>query len=94
MINAYPMQTLVRLAVNFTTVALPVTPVDPTTVTLALSPPPPDDTAQVITSGIVRTGPGAYYYDTVITAEGLWRARWQGTGAVIANSGDDFFRGV
>ena len=96
--NSYPVQELVRLVVQFIAPLQGNAPVDPTDVTVTLT--PPGDTEPQVTvdfesgGGIVRDGPGVYHYDFVPGLMGQWLYRWQGTGAVIASSGNGFFRGV
>jgi hypothetical protein len=89
--NSYPINELVQVSVQFTRVTDNV-PLDPTTVTLTIT--PPDDVPQQVVSNVTRTGVGAYAYQFVVSAFGLYVYRWQGLGVVIANSGNMFFRGV
>ena len=88
--NVYPVQGTVRLTVTFTDPLANNAPVDPTAVVLTLT--LPDQTQQ--TPAPVRDGVGAYHCDTTVSQAGVWIYSWQGTGAVIASSGDGFFRGI
>lgn len=87
----YPVETTVRLSVTFTD-RLTNTPADPTTVTLTVTVPGVGPT--VITSGIVNDSVGVYHYDLDVNVQGQWMCRWQGTGAVVASSGNSVFTAV
>jgi hypothetical protein len=94
--KAYPINSLVQMSTQFNALNADGsvgTPVDPSTVTLELTP-PNGAPQQVISAGIVRTGVGAYYYQMVVSTLGLWIYRFQGEGAVIAASPNGFFQGV
>lgn len=88
--NRYPTQTLVRLSVAFTD--LTGAPVDPTTVTVTVT--PPDQAAQLITNGISHDGVGLYHYDQTVDRVGVWQYRWQGSGAAIAATPALLFQGI
>jgi len=96
--NIYPVQELVRLVVQFLAPLEGNAPIDPTDVTVTVT--PPDGQAPQYTvdfesgGGIVRDGVGQYHYDFVPGIQGIWIYRWQSTGAAIASSGNNFFRGV
>jgi hypothetical protein len=90
--NTYPIQELVGLSVLFTD-AVSNLPVDPTLVTLTVT--APDDTnTEYLPPDIVRDSIGAYHYNIAVNLVGLYIYRWQGTGAVIASSGNGFFQGA
>lgn len=92
-INTYPVLERVRLSVTFEDAINNLVPVDPSAVTLALT--TPDGTVSNVSgSDIINDSVGKYHYDLTVTAAGLWIYRWQGTGAVIASSGNGFFQGV
>jgi hypothetical protein len=94
-VNVYPVNELVQMSVTFAT-AEGALPVDPSDVTLTLT--PPDCDAPVVLDyaqgQITRAGVGEYYAQYVLSVGGLWIYRWQGTGAVIASSGNGFMRAV
>lgn len=73
----------VELSAAFTNLA--GVPKDPTAVTLQIK----DPTGTVVTPAPTPTHDGAadsglYHYDLPITASGVWRYRFAGTGAVVA----------
>jgi hypothetical protein len=78
----YPIETAVRLTVQFTTAQ--GVPIDPTTVALELT--DPTNTVNMITSGIVQDGVGSYHYDWAGTLAGFWFIRFQGTGTITVAS--------
>lgn len=67
-------------------------PVNPTTVTVTIT--PPNVAPYTVTSGIVNSATGVYYYDLDVNAQGSWLYRWQGTGAAVASSGNNVFTAV
>lgn len=71
---------LVQLSAAFVNAAGAAT--DPTAVTLAIR----DPTGALVTPAPtpVHGATGAYTYDLAITASGVWRYRFAGTGAVVA----------
>lgn len=62
-------------------------PADPTTVTVQVKPPQ----APVATFTPVRDGVGAYHYDVTLNAAGTYQYRFIGTGAIVAQTGDQSF---
>ena len=95
--NSYPLQQLMRMSVKFLAPLYNNAPVDPTEVTLTLT--PPNDGALITVDfvnggGIVKDSVGYYHYDFVPEVFGQWIYRWQGLGAVIASSGNGFFNVV
>jgi hypothetical protein len=91
--NSHPVQELVRLVVQFMAPLENNSLVDPTAVSVTITPPnglAPDIVDS--TSGIIRDDVGSYHYDFVPGIKGLWIYRFQGTGVVIASSGNMFFR--
>lgn len=91
--NNYAVQDLVQTQVTFTAIQTGLS-VDPTIVQVTIT--YPDDTSQTfdLTSGVIRTGVGLYYYQFVVEQFGIHIYRWQGEGAVIASSGNGFLRGI
>lgn len=59
---------------------------DPTAVTLKLHDPTGAETSFTYSAGqVIRDSVGVYHYDYTPTISGLtWRARWVGTGSVVA----------
>ena len=91
----YPTDELVRLFVQFFDPLHADAPVDPTTVTITIT--PPNGLAPVVadlTDGVVRDGVGAYHYDFLVAVQGQHIFRWQSGGIVIASSGNCFFLAV
>lgn len=63
------------------------TPADPTTVAVTYRPPGGTPVSQTP----VRDSVGAYHYDVQLTQPGTWIYRFIGTGAIVAQSGDQTF---
>jgi hypothetical protein len=95
--NSYPLLQMMRISVEFIAPLLNNAPVDPTDVSLTLT--PPDEAAPIVVSfvngsGVVKDSVGNYHYDFVAPTIGQYIYRWQGTGAAIASSGNSFFQVV
>lgn len=81
--NSYDIGDLVRITgafVNITNV-----PTDPTAVILRLL--SPLGSSSILNyphtpTEVSKASVGSYYYDLLITEKGIWRYRWEGTGAV------------
>lgn len=86
--NIYQIDTAIQLNGSFIN-ATNGAPIDPTVVTLVIE--DPSGTLTTITSSIVRTGIGAYYYIFTPSGPGKWTYKWQGTGAAVATSRDTSF---
>jgi hypothetical protein len=88
-VNFYPILTAVELSIIFTDVS--GDPVDPSSVVLSVT-----DPDQVVTTPppVARVGTGAYSSSVVVSEVGVWQYSWQGTGAVIANSGTGLLCGT
>lgn len=72
---------LVELSAAFTNGATPPVAADPTAVTLTVK----DPTGATVAGTTPTHGAtGAYTYNLAITASGVWRYRFVGTGAVVA----------
>lgn len=67
-------------------------PADPTTVAVTVT--PPAGPARTIADGISRASVGAYSLPLLIDQLGLWIARWQGSGAIVQGSPNQFINGV
>lgn len=80
--NKYPVKSVVRLSVLFSTIAND-TPIDPTTVTLRILHPDGTET-DILTADLTHSSTGSYYYDFITLNEGRYRYRWQGDGAIVA----------
>jgi len=75
----YVVGTQLRLIATFTDVNGNL--VDPTSVTLYVK----DPTGAVSTIvGVIRQGPGVYYFDYYFVISGVFHYRYVGTGAVVA----------
>lgn len=61
-----------------------VTLADPTTVTVSVKPPGATPTVNTPT----RDGTGLYHFDVTLNVVGDWYYRFQGTGAVVAQTAD------
>lgn len=64
-----------------------LTPADPSAVVLRVR--APDGT--VATPTPVHDSLGVWHYDLTVTASGIWRYRWEGTGAAADNADGMFF---
>ena len=84
----YPTQSIARLSVTFADSAGTVT--DPTTVTLTITLPDATTTSPSPT----KDSTGKYHYDYTVVQTGRHTYRFQGTGAVIASTGDREFFGT
>lgn len=83
----YEIDTLVRLAVTFTTSMMAV--VDPTDVKLYVKPPGGSVTTYTyLLSQVVKDSTGNYHYDLLVNAVGGWLYKWQGTGSAQVTSAD------
>lgn len=85
MANIYDRGDGVRLIARFDDNASPVTPIDPTTVTLRIKQP----NSSVITSYVYgvdadmkKDETGVYHYDLLMDIVGVWWIRWEGSGPV------------
>lgn len=81
--NSYPIKSAVRLSVTFTDLTTNQ-PVDPTTVKLRVM--DPTKTEMDFTGTILHPSTGVYQQVIVPTVPGVWKVRWEATGAVIAAS--------
>lgn len=84
----YPTQSVARLSVSFTSSAGTLT--DPTTVTLTITLPDASTSSPAVT----KDSTGKYHYDYTVVQTGRHVYRFQGTGAVIASTGDREFFGT
>lgn len=69
---------------TFSTVAGVAT--DPTTIVLEYKKPDGTTTSKTYPDTIVKDGTGVYHIDITMDQAGEWRAKWTGTGSLIAAS--------
>ncbi len=91
-IKVYETGALIRAAGAFTDVD-GVTAIDPTTITIRFIDPAGTATAWLFgtDSEVIRDSVGNYHADIPVSLPGVWRYRWEGTGAAIA-AGEGQFR--
>jgi hypothetical protein len=78
---------LVRITCTFTNLSTVNT--DPTTVTLSVLPPSGTLATYTYAGGdITKSATGIFYYDLSLTAVGVWKYRWVGTGTVVTATPD------
>lgn len=89
MANHYDVGDVVRLAGAFTVGGADA---DPTAVTLEVLDPSGNQSSYTWAAGqVVRQAAGRFYYDLAVDEAGLWRYRWEGTGAVVSAGEGHFY---
>ena len=83
-----PLDTEIPITVTFSNDA--GTPTNPSEVTLSVLA-PNGNLASYSGGNLTNPGAGQYGYDLTVTQSGVWVGNWQGTGNIVATSGDFSF---